>query len=741
VAPSGGSPSSVSLDWNSFGQVEKITYPAGVERRLDYDGAGRLKDDSTTKLGSGVIARRETEYNLDGTPKKLTVTQPGNSAAGIYTYQYDKGQRLIGFTGTGASTYKYDTAGNRTEENGQVSVFDERNRLTSKGGTVYMWSARGNRTGVVGQAVFTFDALDRQTGVGGATYTYDSLDRVIGRSVSGVTKFFNYAGFETDPTSDGTSSWSRSPGGSVLGQTRAGTSVLVGTERHGDVAWTLNPTTGTIADSTVSDPYGKALSVTGTPGQVGFQGDWTDPLTGLVWMAARWYDTQTATFTSRDTYPGEIGAGMTLNRYLYALGSPLAYFDPTGRFSIGEVQFEANQFYVPNVDNGVATTAVGQTDSGNTYAFGAQGNTTTGTGNTYALNSSGNVTAGNLNLINGTGNVTDGDLNVVVGSMNVTAGNNNQISGVSNLTIGSSNVVAGNTNFTLGSQDVVTGSGNLTIGSKNRVTGNSNIVFSSGVTQKGNNLFPVNGQLPPETLFGSGAIRLLLASWMISQTNRGCGAAVAALAGSSDPVGYQAMCQAVKQSGTSKALLKLTDIKEQRSYSEGIAQQVRDFEAFQLAYLSVVLGGVYRPKPLLRITATVERETLVIPRAATAQPKGGNGAVLRDGAGTTPTELAASTGGPTGGSRAGQAGVRKQLIEDSNGQFTCWRCGQQTADPANMHLGHRNVPTSQGGNLSPYNVCLEGAACNLSAGSRGLPSPGMSCVQRGSCGAPYGKTN
>jgi RHS repeat-associated protein len=155
----------------------------------------------------------------------------------------------------------------------------------------------------------------------------------VGRSVSGVTKFFNYAGFETDPTSDGASSWSRSPGGSVLGQTRAGASVLVGTERHGDVAWTLNPTTGTIADSTVSDPYGKVLSVTGTPGQVGFQGDWTDPLTGLVWMAARWYDTQTGTFTSRDTYPGSVGAALTLNRYSYGLNSPLAFSDPTGHSS------------------------------------------------------------------------------------------------------------------------------------------------------------------------------------------------------------------------------------------------------------------------------------------------------------------------------------------------------------------------------------------------------------------------
>jgi len=72
---------------------------------------------------------------------------------------------------------------------------------------------------------------------------------------------------------------------------------------------------------------------------------------------------------------------------------------------------------------------------------------------------------------------------------------------------------------------------------------------------------------------------------------------------------------------------------------------------------------------------------------------------------------------------------------------TCWRCGQTTTNPDNMHLGHRNTPTSRGGNLSPDNVALEGAACNLSAGNRGGPSAGMSCVERGSCGAPYGRTD
>lgn len=121
-------------------------------------------------------------------------------------------------------------------------------------------------------------------------------------------------------------------------------------------------------------------------------------------------------------------------------------------------------------------------------------------------------------------------------------------------------------------------------------------------------------------------------------------------------------------------------------------------------------------------------------------PQGGNGVVLRDGSGVTPAELAASQGGPTAGAKP-TSGIRDDLIAgstDDAGSFvgTCWRCGHTSLDPADFHVGHRNVPRSQDGNLSPQNLCLEGAACNLSAGNRGSPSPGMSCAERGGC-APW----
>ena len=113
----------------------------------------------------------------------------------------------------------------------------------------------------------------------------------------------------------------------------------------------------------------------------------------------------------------------------------------------------------------------------------------------------------------------------------------------------------------------------------------------------------------------------------------------------------------------------------------------------------------------------------------------------RDGDGATPAQMKASKKG--GGTRKGQAACRKKLIQkakaNSGGVYTCWRCGHTSTNPDDMHLGHKNVPTSKGGNLAPVNTDLEGASCNLSAGNSGYVKEGMSCVERGSCGAPYGR--
>lgn len=87
--------------------------------------------------------------------------------------------------------------------------------------------------------------------------------------------------------------------------------------------------------------------------------------------------------------------------------------------------------------------------------------------------------------------------------------------------------------------------------------------------------------------------------------------------------------------------------------------------------------------------------------------------------------------------------TRERILErDQNpdGSWTCATCGHSTSNPANIHTGHVQA-RSHGGDLSDGNLRCEGAACNLSQGNRDAPRPGMTCAERGSCGAPYGRTD
>ena len=85
-------------------------------------------------------------------------------------------------------------------------------------------------------------------------------------------------------------------------------------------------------------PWGQVTATGGTMPGTGYQGDYTDPVTGLVHMGARWYDPADGSFVSSDTLNGTpIPSTVDGNPYAYADGNPLTETDPTGHFSIGQL--------------------------------------------------------------------------------------------------------------------------------------------------------------------------------------------------------------------------------------------------------------------------------------------------------------------------------------------------------------------------------------------------------------------
>ncbi|CCH30243.1 YD repeat-containing protein [Saccharothrix espanaensis DSM 44229] len=320
----------LTYGYNEAGQLKTLQYGTSRTRTFDYDGLGRQKTDVLKDSGGATLSSLSYEYdNNDRLTRKLT---SGLAGAGDNTYAYDHANRLKSWTVGGQTTeYGWDASGNRTRNGAKTAAYDERNRLLSDGDYTYTYSARGTRDSRTSSGLteqFSFDAFDRMTKVGATEYQYDGLDRPVNRGA----KSFSYAGFDIDAVSDGDSTYGRGVAGELVSLGQGGQQRLTVADKHGDVVGGLDPAGTGIADSAAFDPFGKTTATSGQQRQVGFQGDWTDPSSGLVNMGARWYEPGSGGFVSRDSVSAGSGPSALFNRYTYGAGRPLDLVDPDGHW-------------------------------------------------------------------------------------------------------------------------------------------------------------------------------------------------------------------------------------------------------------------------------------------------------------------------------------------------------------------------------------------------------------------------
>ncbi|MFG3224008.1 LamG-like jellyroll fold domain-containing protein [Kitasatospora sp. NPDC048194] len=302
------------------------------ERRLSYDPLGRLAGDQLLAVGATAAPLSGTtyEYDLDNRLTRKTVSGGATDPVKDNRYGYDLAGRLTSWTADGTTTaYTWDAAGNRTGNGTATASYDERNRLLSDGTSTYRYTARGTMAAVTTgtkEDTLAYDAFGRLITEGTTTYTYDGLDRVTSRNAAR----FSYDGGSNNLTGDGTWTYARDTAGNLLGAANATTSVRLRTDQHTDVTTTLDHNGTTVTGSTTYDPFGKPTVTSGTGTTLGYQSGWTDPSTGDVNMAARWYRPGTGGFTSRDSYLLSPTPSVQANRYTYGNASPINGTDPSG---------------------------------------------------------------------------------------------------------------------------------------------------------------------------------------------------------------------------------------------------------------------------------------------------------------------------------------------------------------------------------------------------------------------------
>ncbi|WP_442792288.1 hypothetical protein [Amycolatopsis sp. NBC_01307] len=206
-AATGGSQ---TLSYNALNQVSGVKYGTGNARTFGYDGLHRLTGDALTTAGGASIA--SVGYGYDANDNLTSKT-------------------TAGFAGSAANTYTYDA----------------RNELTSDGSNTYSYSARGTlreRASTTGTLVSASDAFGQMIVQGTQNFGYDGLGRNLTDTTiaSGATTAFSFSGLGNMIASDGTSTYSRDPGGGLVGVASGGTGAFAFVDQHTDVVGTFTAT-------------------------------------------------------------------------------------------------------------------------------------------------------------------------------------------------------------------------------------------------------------------------------------------------------------------------------------------------------------------------------------------------------------------------------------------------------------------------------------------------------------------
>ena len=231
------------------------------------------------------------------------------------TYTYDEAGRLTSWNnGTTTTSYGYDGNGNLTQAGAKTYTYDARDELTGDGTSSYAYTARGtpsSESGPSGTVAVDVRRL-RRPGDRRAPgrYAYDALGRLTAdtpASAAPATQF-SYAGATGTIASDGTSTYTWDPSGSVLagvgaaGRRDAGGSLAL-TDAHGDVVGQFTAVGHRGVRVAGLRPVGQRRPR--RPGRR--RGCWAtsrrgrDPASGKDLMGARWYDPSAGDFTSADT--------------------------------------------------------------------------------------------------------------------------------------------------------------------------------------------------------------------------------------------------------------------------------------------------------------------------------------------------------------------------------------------------------------------------------------------------------
>lgn len=309
-----------TLDYDASGQLIEIERPNGTSTQWIYDANGKIseiKENGTTNIllernVAGQVVEKTTETLFDSLSLPDTTQMEYDATSQISGYQYDDLGRLLQ---DADNTYQWNLKGCLTEISmNNESVYytydgfgNRLSRTENNINTEYVWNYALDLPSV---SVTKKDNEDIR-------YDVHTPRGILLYSIDGGSEdctFYHYdemgnTSYLTDDNGETLVQYDYSPYGVLLVET----------------------------DETIENPYTYQ----------GMYGVMRESGNGLYYMRARYYDSGTARFITRD--PVKTIEPRSINPYQYALNDPMLYTDPSGLFGIRIDQVSA-QPLIPGPD-------------------------------------------------------------------------------------------------------------------------------------------------------------------------------------------------------------------------------------------------------------------------------------------------------------------------------------------------------------------------------------------------------
>lgn len=350
------------------------TVPYTVSNGQEVPGTAFFYDSYTLDSLGQETASQESSANVYDAAQRLTGPNTGVSPVpNPNTYGYSQADELQTITLNTTTTTLYTDANSQLCWTATGTIQSPTCGTTPQGGTTYHYDTRGNRTTVTpssGSATtLGYDQLNRLTswskGTTSATYTYngDGLRTSKTVTVSGTPtttqQVWDTSGGLPQMIQDGSTTFLTGLGGDVVEQITGGTAYWYSEDRQGSVR-SIFDTGGNQKVSYTYDPYGNVVNTPSglVANQFRFGGQYQDAESGMYYLRARYLDTTTGQFISRDPM-----IDSTREPYAYAADTPLDNHDPSGLLSWNDVGMFLHRT-APVAEVGGDTLAAGSTYSG-----------------------------------------------------------------------------------------------------------------------------------------------------------------------------------------------------------------------------------------------------------------------------------------------------------------------------------------------------------------------------------------